>query len=81
VAPAASNDHLISRELGGSDDITNLWTQLWGQANKKDQLENLLHRLLCTNKMPLRTAQQVCEQLGAGVRDVLWHAALLSTAR
>jgi hypothetical protein len=40
-------DHLISLELGGSNDIRNLWpesfdTQPWN-AHAKDRLENRLH--------------------------------------
>ncbi len=54
-------DHLISLELGGSNDIKNLWpesylTEPWN-AHKKDQLENRLHRLICTGKIALKEAQ------------------------
>ncbi len=55
-------DHLISLELGGSNSIKNLWpesyeTQPWN-ARVKDKLENELHRLVCSGKMDLKTAQQ-----------------------
>jgi hypothetical protein len=50
-------DHLISRELGGADDIKNLWPQKWDQARVKDRLENKLHQLVCAGKMPLPQAQ------------------------
>ena len=53
-------DHLISLELGGSNDTKNLWPQsyngVWG-ARLKDALENRLHDLICMNKLSLREAQ------------------------
>mgnify|MGYP006276210833 CR=1 FL=1 len=53
-------DHLISLELGGSNDTRNLWPQsysgIWG-ARVKDSLENRLHDLVCMGKADLRTAQ------------------------
>jgi hypothetical protein len=43
-------DHLISRELGGADDIRNLWPQShsgpWN-AGMKDKLEDRLRREVC----------------------------------
>ena len=54
-------DHLISIELGGSNDIDNLWPQSYVtqplNAHKKDVLENTLKRLVCENKIPLAEAQ------------------------
>jgi hypothetical protein len=50
-------DHLISRELGGADDLKNLWPQKWDQARVKDRLENKLHVLVCAGKLPLEQAQ------------------------
>jgi hypothetical protein len=50
-------DHLIPRELGGADDVANLWPQPWPDAHKKDRLENALHRLVCTGALPLADAQ------------------------
>lgn len=55
-------DHLISLELGGSNDIKNLWpqdytTKPWN-AHVKDKLENKLHSLVCAGKMTLKDAQQ-----------------------
>ncbi len=54
-------DHLISLELGGSNDIKNLWpesykTQPWN-AHVKDQLEDHLHWMVCHGKISLRQAQ------------------------
>ena len=50
-------DHLISRELGGADDVANLWPQPWTQAKQKDRLENRLHVLVCNGTISLETAQ------------------------
>ncbi len=54
-------DHLISLELGGSNDIRNLWpesfdTQPWN-AHAKDKLENRLHALVCDGTVSLGEAQ------------------------
>lgn len=54
-------DHLISLELGGSNDIRNLWpesfeTQPWN-AHAKDKLENRLHGLVCDGTISLSEAQ------------------------
>lgn len=40
-------DHLIPRELGGADDVRNLWPQLWLDAHLKDKEENRLYRVVC----------------------------------
>jgi hypothetical protein len=44
-------DHLISRELGGADEVGNLWPQPYGttpwNAQLKDKLENRLHKEAC----------------------------------
>ncbi len=54
-------DHLIPLELGGSNEIKNLWPQpddpRPGDA-EKDGLENELHRLVCAGKVPLADAQE-----------------------
>lgn len=56
-------DHLISLELGGSNDIKNLWPESYTttpfNAHKKDELENKLHYLVCADKIPLEEAQIV----------------------
>lgn len=54
-------DHLISLELGGSNDIKNLWpesylTEPWN-AKVKDQLENELHAEICDGWIDMKTAQ------------------------
>ena len=44
-------DHLIGRELGGADDVKNLWPESYGgapwNAHFKDKLENRLHIEMC----------------------------------
>ena len=56
-------DHLISLELGGSNDIKNLWPQSYTttpyNAYKKDVLENKLHSMVCADKITLEEAQRV----------------------
>ncbi|SRR6266496_2536814 len=60
-------DHLIPLELGGADEITNLWPEMAEYRSHgvhfapgfhvKDQLENELHRRVCRGKMGLPEAQ------------------------
>ncbi len=55
-------DHLVSLELGGSNDPANLWpesydSQPWN-AHRKDRLENALHRLVCSGRLGLGEAQR-----------------------
>ena len=56
-------DHLISLELGGSNDVKNLWPESYTtspfNAYKKDALENKLHDMVCADKLPLHEAQRV----------------------
>lgn len=54
-------DHIVSLELGGSNDIANLFPEPGsGPASyrAKDRLENRLHALVCAGRMDLRTAQR-----------------------
>jgi hypothetical protein len=54
-------DHLISLELGGSNDLTNLWPQPYAPtpgAHEKDKLENALHKAVCDGKLTLQEAQK-----------------------
>ncbi len=54
-------DHIVSLELGGSNDIANLYPER-ADANPgyhvKDKLENRLHDLVCTGRIGLRSAQE-----------------------
>lgn len=55
-------DYLITPQLGGAPDAQNIWPQRYGSslwnAYVKDQLEELLPRLVCEGQVPLRTAQR-----------------------
>jgi 5-methylcytosine-specific restriction endonuclease McrA len=54
-------DHLISLELGGANDIENLWPQRYSgewNAHMKDRLENKMHDLVCSGKLPRKQAQK-----------------------
>jgi len=54
-------DHLIPLELGGSNDITNLWPEPASPKpgfHEKDVLENYYHKQVCAGKMKLQDAQQ-----------------------
>src|SRR5882762_7718456 len=54
-------DHLISLELGGSNDVANLWPELADPTpgfHQKDQVENYLHKQVCDGKLSLKQAQQ-----------------------
>jgi hypothetical protein len=50
-------DHLISLELGGANDIKNLWPQPMKEARLKDKLEGKLHREVCAGNIVLQDAQ------------------------
>jgi hypothetical protein len=55
-------DHLISLEIGGNPtDPKNLWPEPYASigARIKDQIENKLNTMVCTNKMTLATAQHL----------------------
>ena len=54
-------DHLVSLELGGSNDIANLWPEAADPTpgfHQKDAVENYLHNQVCNGSIPLLTAQQ-----------------------
>jgi hypothetical protein len=56
-------DHLISRELGGADDVRNLWPQAYGtspwNAVLKDKLENRLHKEICAGRISLKAGRDM----------------------
>lgn len=54
-------DHIISLELGGSNDISNLFPESYtidNSARVKDTLENYLHSQVCSGAMTLTDAQK-----------------------
>jgi hypothetical protein len=54
-------DHLVSLEIGGSNDIANLWPQPANPRpgfHEKDQVENYLHDQVCSGALPLAQAQE-----------------------
>jgi hypothetical protein len=55
-------DHLISIEIGGSNDRKNLWPQPFSglkfNAHVKDQLENFYHAQICSGDITLKAAQK-----------------------
>lgn len=53
-------DHLISLELGGSNDLKNLWPEAAAPKpgfHEKDGVEDFLHDQVCSGEMPLKQAQ------------------------
>lgn len=53
-------DHLVSLELGGSNDISNLWPELASPKpgfHEKDKVENYMHDQVCAGKISLQQAQ------------------------
>lgn len=57
-ADSGELDHLVSLELGGSNDITNLWPEVGPLPNPKDKVENALHRAVCDGRARLAAAQR-----------------------
>jgi hypothetical protein len=55
---ASELDHLVSLELGGSNDITNLWPEVGTVPNPKDKVENALNRAVCDGRVSLAAAQR-----------------------
>lgn len=54
-------DHIISLELGGSNDISNLYPESYlitNGARVKDKFENYLHKQVCDKKLSIEEAQK-----------------------
>ena len=54
-------DHLISLEIGGGNDISNLWpenSKITDGSLTKDKFENYLHAQVCGGKMTIAEAQK-----------------------
>ena len=59
--PKLEIDHLISLELGGSNDAHNLWPEMQDPRpgfREKDHAENYLHSQMCDGKITLQEAQR-----------------------
>jgi hypothetical protein len=52
-------DHLIPRELGGADDLRNLFPQEWPAAHRKDRVENRARREVCAGRLTLDEARGI----------------------
>jgi len=53
-------DHLVPLELGGSNDIANLWPEAASPTpgfHQKDEVENYLHDQVCSGAVSLKDAQ------------------------
>ncbi len=53
-------DHLVSLELGGSNDVANLWPEAASPKpgfHEKDKVENYLHDQVCSGAISLKQAQ------------------------
>ena len=69
-------DHFISLELGGSNDIANLWPEPAEPKpgfHEKDKVEDYLHQQVCAGNMSLAEAQREI--------STDWYAVYLSIAR
>lgn len=69
-------DHLISLELGGSNDIANLWPEPAKPIpgfHEKDKVENYLHTLLCKENKPLQDIQLEISQNWLSVYKEIAH--------
>ena len=69
-------DHLVSLELGGSNDIANLWPELASPQpgfHEKDQVENYLHAQLCSGALSLATVQQEIATNWLAVYNTMGH--------
>jgi hypothetical protein len=58
VTVTSELDHLVPLELGGSNDITNLWPEAGRVPNPKDSTESLLNSAVCSGKVTLAATQR-----------------------
>jgi hypothetical protein len=66
TAEGCELDHLISLQLGGTNDVENLWPQSYAEipgqghwdAHLKDKVETRLHAMVCSGKISLPQAQR-----------------------
>jgi hypothetical protein len=62
LRPTVELDHLIPLELGGANDVSNLWPEIsdepgQGFRNSKDQVENNLKEAVCAHHIAIADAQ------------------------
>jgi hypothetical protein len=50
-------DHLVAREIGGSNAAANLWVEAGPIPNRKDRVEGALHDAVCRRQVTLAAAQ------------------------
>jgi hypothetical protein len=65
VAGKYEVDHFVSLEIGGSNNVTNLWPERYGPtpgAHEKDKVEDYLHTQVCHGAMSLPAAQNAIRQ-------------------
>jgi hypothetical protein len=65
-------DHLISLELGGSNDVENIWPEFYlpvPGAHEKDKVENWLHRQVCAGDIQLEDAQTAISHDWIGIYE------------
>lgn len=58
-------DHFISLELGGTNDITNLWPEKYEPkpgARQKDVVETNLHHRVCDGQLTIAEAQDIIKK-------------------
>lgn len=70
-------DHLVSLELGGSNDATNLWVEAGPIPNAKDRVENALHAWVCAAMPDAAAAEQRLHQAQISIATN-WLTALAS---
>lgn len=71
-------DYLINPQLGGNDDVQNLWPEpyhatVWN-AQAKDALETRLHGMVCSGQMSLEEAQRQIATDWVGAYKQVFHA-------
>lgn len=71
-------DYLINPQLGGNDDVENLWPEpyhatVWN-AQAKDALETRLHSMVCSGQMSLEEAQRQIATDWIGAYKQVFHA-------
>jgi hypothetical protein len=62
LRPTVELDHLIPLELGGANDVSNLWPEVsdepgQGFRNSKDKVENDLKSAVCAHRIAIADAQ------------------------